>query len=466
MGNADFIAKVDAFIKENEKDIIENIRTLVSIPSIEGKPEEGAPFGKEPKLALEKALEIAGDIGFATHNCENCLGYAHLDGTDDKHIVSITHLDVVPEGNGWTGDPFVMQEKEGYLIGRGVGDDKGPAVLSMYTGKFFKENGGLKYGYRMLFGTNEETGMADVKYYLKNYEPPVFAFSPDGAFPVCNGEKGVYGGQLYSGKIEDGNVIDFVGGVASNVVPDRAYALVKATAGEFPEAEGITVTAEEDGVMRVAGMGIGGHAASPKNTVNAIGRIVFYLDENNLISDTEKPYFEILKKVFSSTDGSTLGIDADDGLFDPLTCIGGIIKKEDGVFMQDINIRFPTNSSGEIIDSILEPMVKAVGGKLTHGMVSEPFYISPDSPAIQCLVDTYNEVTNSNEKPFLMGGGTYARHFPYAVSYGIGFPGENDNKPDFVGSAHGADEGVSIKVLMDSLKIYIIALARLNEIDF
>ena len=41
-----------------------------------------------------------------------------------------------------------------------------------------------------------------------------------------------------------------------------------------------------------------------------------------------------------------------------------------------------------------------------------------DSPAIQTLINTYNDVTGEGKKPFTMGGGTYARHFPYAVSFG------------------------------------------------
>ncbi len=463
MKDAAFVAKVDAFVKENERNIIEDIRRLVNIPSVQGPAEEGAPFGKGPKAALDEALKMADEMGFETRNCENYIGWAELKGAEDKHIASITHLDVVPEGNGWTGDPFVMREKDGWLIARGVGDDKGPSVLALYVAKFFKEYGGLRYGFRVLLGTNEETGMDDVKYYLENYEAPAFAFSPDGTFPVCNGEKGLYQAQLYSGAIKGGNVIDFVGGVASNVVPDRAYAIVKADAATLPSAEGVTVSQEGAGLVRIAAEGIGGHAASPKNTINAIGRIVFYLDANNLLTEQEKPYFEILKKVYGSTDGSTLGIDSDDGLFDPLTCIGGIIKKEDDVFMQDINVRYPTSTSGDEITGILEAQLKEVGGKITTSLSSDPFYIDPKTPAIQCLVDTYNEVMNQEATPFLMGGGTYARHFPYAVSYGIGYPGAET--PDFIGGAHGADEGESVETLMNSLKIYILALAGLNEID-
>jgi acetylornithine deacetylase/succinyl-diaminopimelate desuccinylase family protein len=36
-----------------------------------------------------------------------------------------SHLDVIPAGEGWTGDPFVLREEEGRLVGRGACDAKG-----------------------------------------------------------------------------------------------------------------------------------------------------------------------------------------------------------------------------------------------------------------------------------------------------------------------------------------------------
>ena len=50
---------IDLFIEENKENILRDIARLVAIPSIEGEPEEDAPFGIEPKKALEKGLEIA-----------------------------------------------------------------------------------------------------------------------------------------------------------------------------------------------------------------------------------------------------------------------------------------------------------------------------------------------------------------------------------------------------------------------
>ena len=84
--------------------------------------------------------------------------------------------------------------------------------------------------------------------------------------------------------------------------------------------------------------------------------------------------------------------------------------------------------------------------------------------AIRACIDTYNEVTGENATPFTMGGGTYARHFPYAVSFG---PEHEDMVlPEFGGPMHGANEAAPIDKLLEAVKIYIIALLRLEEIDF
>ena len=89
--------------------------------------------------------------------------------------------------------------------------------------------------------------------------------------------------------------------------------------------------------------------------------------------------------------------------------------------------------------------------------------IEADSPAIQTLITTYNDVTGENKTPFTMGGGTYARHFPYAVSFG---PEHTDLAiPEFAGPMHGANEGAPFEKLIEALKIYILALLRLQEIE-
>ena len=454
--------KIDAFIAANKEQILEDIAALVAIDSVEGTPTEEAPFGEGPRAALDKTLELAAGMGLATRNCENYIGYAELAGADpEKYLATICHVDVVPVGNGWSQDPFKMQIRDGWMIGRGVADDKGPMVATLYALKFLKEEGvSLRYPIRAMVGDNEETHMNDVEYYLKNYPAPVFCFTPDAEFPVCNGEKGHFGAELVS-PVCNGEIKEFEGGVANNAVPDRASALVETDITKLKNAPNITLEPEGNGV-RIRGWGKSGHAAMPEGTVNAIGLIVDCLLKSGVCTPQEEAYLQVLHTLHASTDGSALGIAADDGLFDPLTIIGGTIEMKDGIIRQSFDCRYPTNTDPEKMTAAMEKICGAAA-RIENVTSRVPFYIDADSPAIQTLINTYNDVTGEGKTPFTMGGGTYARHFPYAVSFG---PEHTDIAiPDFAGPMHGANEGTPFEKLIEALKIYILTLLRLQEIE-
>ncbi|MDU5893008.1 MAG: dipeptidase, partial [Atopobium minutum] len=57
-------------------------------------------------------------------------------------------------------------------------------------------------------------------------------------------------------------------------------------------------------------------------------------------------------------------------------------------------------------------------------------------------------------------GGTYAKHFPYAVAFG---PEEDPDPhaPEWVGTIHGPQEAIPEASLKRALAIYITALAQL-----
>ena len=52
-------------------------------------------------------------------------------------------MDVVPSGEeaDWQTPPFVATEKDGYLFGRGVQDDKGPSMAALYAVKALLNSG-------------------------------------------------------------------------------------------------------------------------------------------------------------------------------------------------------------------------------------------------------------------------------------------------------------------------------------
>lgn len=458
-------SRIDAFIAANRQAFLDDLAALVAVDSVKGAPAPDAPFGAGPRRALDVTLAIAERLGLATHNCENVLGYAELPGTEkEKYLAAICHVDVVPAGNGWDADPFTMRVQDGWLLGRGVADDKGPMVVCLYALKYLREAGvPLRYPVRAIVGTDEETGMQDVVHYLAHYPAPTFCFTPDAEFPVCNGEKGQFSAELQGPKLGEGAILEFEGGVANNAVADRASALVRADLAALQETEGVTLEAEGAGLVRVRGWGKSGHAAMPENTRSAIGLVADYLLANGIGSPAETAYLRALHKLHSAYDGSGLGVACADGPFGPLTVIGGRIFAREGRLVQTMDSRYPTVTDGKKME---EAIRAAVGNDavLQVNHVAAPFYIAADSPAIRACIDTYNQVTGENATPFTMGGGTYARHFPYAVSFG---PEHVDMQlPPFGGPMHGANEAAPLDKLLEAMKIYILALLRLEEIEF
>ncbi len=469
MQNTKLTQKIDAFIAANESAILTDIASLIAIDSVQTAPAPNAPFGMGAKAALDETLAIATRLGLATKNCEDYIGYAEIasEASDaEKYLATICHVDVVPVGNGWASDPFEMQLRDGWMIGRGVADDKAPMIACLYALKFLQDEGvALRYPIRALVGTNEETGMVDVDYYLAHYAAPVFCFTPDAEFPVCNGEKGHFYGQLVSIPSPSDRIIEFTGGVAVNAVPDLASALVMADISALPSAEHITLT-EENGEVRITAQGKAGHAAMPQGTRNAIGLVVNYLLANDLCSDAERDYLSALALLHAGHSGVALGIASEDEPFGKLTIIGGTIEMEKGIITQTMDSRYPTSTSGKQIEAGIATAIApfAAGAELTNCKSGDPFYISADTPAIRACIDTFNEVTGQNAAPFTMGGGTYAKHFPYAVSFG---PEHADTVlPEFGGPMHGANEAAPVDKLLEALKIYILALLKLEEIDF
>lgn len=451
---------IDSFAEQNRENIIRDISRLVAVNSVEGESAEDAPYGAGPAEALKVAFDIARELGLETESYDGKMGCA-MTGAGDRYLATITHLDIVPAGDGWSGDPFTLRQREEYMIGRGVMDDKGPSVLCLYALKYLKDRGlELRYPVRALLGLSEETGMDDVVYYLDNYPAPLFCFSPDANFPLCNGEKGGFHGRIVS-KIALDNIVDIHGGIAGNVIPDKASATVKAQS--LRSTERVEAVEKESGVWELHARGIGGHASQPEGTINAIGLLVDYMLENKLLRGEEKALFEFFAKMHRASDGSLLGIDARDEAFGALTVIGGVIGIENGRIFQTVDSRYPTSTDGKTIAAKLLAQAGGLAEVITDSD-SVPFYMSLDNPAVQVCINAYNTITGENAEPYTIGGGTYARQFPNAVSFGPEHP--ERPAPDFAGPIHGADEAASIEYFMEALKVYILALIELEKLEF
>ena len=108
---------------------------------MEGPPSPGAPFGEKVDEALRYALALAEKLGFRVKNVDGYAGHAEFSEGEETMAI-LGHLDVVPEGSGWTYPPYEARIVDGKLYGRGASDDKGPTIGALYAMKAVMKSAG------------------------------------------------------------------------------------------------------------------------------------------------------------------------------------------------------------------------------------------------------------------------------------------------------------------------------------
>lgn len=473
--------EINAFVDEVWDDFLEDASRLIAIDSSldSEHASERAPFGPGPRKALDEILSIANRLGYETNDGDGYAGYADLPGETNQQLGVIGHVDVVPAGIGWTFEPFALTRKEGVLIGRGTADDKVPLLSALYAGKFWLDrakgqsdptsHAPLHHAVRFIFGCNEETGMADVPYYRAHHNAPDFLFTPDADFPLCYGEKGLFGVTL-TREISEDAVISFDGGVATNAVPALACAVVSVSPEEvsealksFTDAGRISFEVCSEGV-RISATGVSGHASLPEGTVNAVAILARFLEGLPVCSAQECEWFGWVAKLAESIDGSAAGIAVSDEDFGSLTSVVGTLHKEGSSYILTDDIRFPTAITGAELERAFIELGDRLGASVEITRNQEPFVVNPNTAPVQALMDAYKQSTGLEVHPFTMGGATYAREFPHAVSFGPADP-EVIKGPDWVGEMHGADEGVTEEAVKHAMRIYIRAFGNLAQVE-
>ncbi|SCJ65173.1 Putative dipeptidase SA1572 [Anaerotruncus sp. 2789STDY5834896] len=458
---------IEKFIDDNGQQLLHDLGRLVAIPSVAPvSPQPGPyPYLEPCAQALDYMLRRGSEIGLAGENIDYRCGVLSY-GDGDESIAIAAHLDVVPAGDGWTGDPFSLRVEGDTLYGRGVNDNKGSAIMGLYLMKFLQENQiPLKHKIQLILGCDEETGMTDMPYYLSKKKAPAITLVPDGEFPICVGEKGLCEGEIISQSTSDDSpILSLKGGSASNMVPSSAVAVVRATGLPTPACGDITLC-EKDGQTTITAAGVSAHASTPDAGDNAIGKLVDYLLDCALVEGYEKDVLETARDLSCTCYGEGFGVACADETFGKLTCICGTIKKdEQGQYAIGFNIRWPMAIQGDVLKSAIELCCGDIDAKLQLNLFDEPHYVDPEQPAVQALKRCYEQVTGEPCGHYVISGATYARYFPMGLTFGPMFHSDIEQMPAGHGSAHQPDEMLPLATLKKALAIYIDTIAALDGI--
>lgn len=419
--------------------MLKSLLELVEIPSITGAapvqdPDYGfLPYGKPVFSALQYVLKLCDTLGFETKNCDNRIGWAQI-GEGDSLIGILVHLDVVPPGSGWETAPFSAVVKDGKLYGRGVIDDKGPAIAAIYAMKDLLDTGvKLNKRIRIIFGCQEESGSwEDIAYYKAHEDIPDCGFTPDADFPVIYAEKRILEVRLRYPKSAT-KIIQIEGGIAINAVPDTAQLTL--SNGQKVYGEGVSV-----------------HGSIPEEGKNAIADMLSKIQK----SDAFASFY--MDKIGFTVFGENLGCNFSDEDTGPLTCSAGVISSDETDIIIDLDIRCPASIlSCQVMDGITG-QIAPYGAKAELLFENQPVLLKKDNPVLTQLLSAYRTITGDFQgAPIAIGGGTYARAMENIAAFGPLLPARPITE-------HGNGECVAIEDLTTARRIYRLAFEKLLKL--
>ena len=454
---------LNQYVSAMKEPLIACLQENLRIPSVQGKPGPDAPYGIEVKQSLDHVLKTADALGFPTENVDNHLGWCEY-GEGKEMIAVLGHLDVVPAGDGWTKDPYGGEVSDGKIWGRGTTDDKGPTIAALFALAALRDSGlPIRRRIRLLFGCNEETGSADVKYYLANGgEIPVMGFTPDGAYPVINGEKGIINVTFGADYAQEGELklISIQGGTAPNVVP--AFAIAKLGCG--PEladrlcrltAKAMRFVRKDYGVL-VESYGISAHGSTPGQGENAIGRLLIALDMLPFSGKLAQLLHFLATALGMETDGASAGIALHDQVSGGLTLNLGTLNADESHMTMTINYRYPVTFSYADCGPRFNKAFTDAGFVVEREFHKEKLYIPEDSELVKTLLRVYKDQTGLDGEATCIGGGTYAKALPNILAFGPVFPGDEVRE-------HKPDEYITIENLMKNAQIIAAAMYEMAK---
>ncbi len=463
----DFLNNIFQYIDSKDNEMISSLQELIRIRSVKDEPLPNMPYGKPINDALLHAISLAKSLGLDATNLDGHMALIDY-GNGEETLGILAHLDVVPEGAGWVHPPYEAVIDGGKMFGRGTTDDKGAAVCALYALAAIKQSGvALNRKVRIMLGCDEESGWGDMAYYKAHQPLPDLAFSPDCEYPVINAEKGVL--QLDVNKSLSGcnsspdglYVVSLKGGNRVNMVPDYAEAILKLSDNDTIESiqtvlgNDFVCTVGTDSCVNVACHGVSAHGSTPELGKNAICLLATALQKLDL-SDcpTTSAINFISTYICGESDGLSLGLSMSDDASGSLTLNLGVIELISDKLLMQWDIRYPISFKP---DDVLEKIGEAVSDfrlsvNVRHSL--PPLFVDPNSEIVQKLLRVYARQTNAKSYCRYVGGATYARAMPNAVSFGPNM--ESDEH-----LAHQANEYVSLEMLNFNTRMIADAIVTL-----
>lgn len=455
-----------AFVNFNIESFTKDLSGLIAIPSVSNQLDE-------VRKALHYMVDLAKSMKLEAYTLlDDQVGIIEM-GQGEETIGILVHVDVVDVGDEtkWSSSPYELALREGRLYGRGVADDKGPAMIALHVlhslKPFEKE---MHKKIQLIIGTQEEVEWRDINAYVSGYKVPDYGFTPDGEFPITNIEKGYADVEVLFAISDPGKVKAITAGHSLNSVPD--FAQITLTNSPLLNLTNPYLSVEDDTEqLHITAKTVSAHSSKPMKGVNAIWEMVRSIkdacrvstDLSTDLGDYNKVIDFIANESMDDAHGLHFGLnltpdEINGQKLDPTVITPTLMRMVDqNRLMINFNIRHSFGIDKSFIISAFDQKKKQYGFDLRIKDYMDFLYVSNELPFIKIMAETYTSITGLANTFELAHGTSYAKAMPNFVAWGPYFPDEED-------SCHEVNENISLNSLVKSGEIYFETLKKMTLI--
>ena len=165
--------EIKKYITENESKMLEDLFSLIRIPSISAKPEYHDDMLACAKRWAQLLLEAGADEALVMPSKGNPIVFGQkIVDPDAKTVLVYAHYDVMPAEplELWKSEPFEPEIRDGHIWARGADDDKGQSFIQVKAFEYLVRNGLLQTNVKFIFEGEEEIGSPSLNAFLKAHK--------------------------------------------------------------------------------------------------------------------------------------------------------------------------------------------------------------------------------------------------------------------------------------------------------
>ena len=464
-------------VAEYQNAQIHTLANMVSFPTVNNKdidtPQNPDFIGFKSLLKIKAA-----ELGFDYQD----FGHTVLIGMGEQQdkVTIVTHGDVQPaDPTKWQQSPFVLDStsEPGKLIGRGTEDDKGAIATALYAMKALKDNNvTLNNRIELMVYLAEESDWEPLKRFMKTYQQPKYAITIDASYPVVVAEKGwSLVAPTFTGSSPQTGVYvrDLKGGAFVSQIPEdasvvlhnadtQALNILKQNIKALKDVQA-TLTAKGDSVL-VSVKGESAHSSEPEAGHNAIAHLAEVFKGIDLENNSDGQAIEFINQLIGlDLYGAQFGdIAYRHDFMGPMTVAPTLLKRSEEGLKLSVNLRRPVGKTEALLKSQIDTALNnwQANNNVTLNNVEihigTPMLLD-DAPHAEALLDIFKHFTGDKNASFVsIGGGTNAKLFDNAVSFGPSMPGKKY-------TGHSEHEYLTPEQMALNLKMYTAMMVKLGN---